>query len=221
MDLRALPPLEEPRARHQCLIYDGAPTRVLPTLAATAQKQLRNNYRCLYLHSPSMVRAMRHRLSLMGTDVARETASGRLVLTSEQQHLIDGSFDVDRMMQSLEEALHQALQQGCAGLWATGDMTWEMGPEWDFSKLLEYEWRLEEFFQQHPEMNGICQYHVDSLPWMATRRALETHRSIFFSDGLQLDNPHYIRPEVYRRDVARHNDLDCVIGQLCEWQCAA
>jgi hypothetical protein len=50
----------------------------------------------------------------------------------------------------LEGALHQALNDGYQGLWATGDMSREFGPERDFSKLLDYEWRLEELFQKHP-----------------------------------------------------------------------
>ena len=66
------------------------------------------------------------------------------------------------MMHTLEDALGRALNEGYDGLWATGDMTWELGPERDFSRLLEYEWRLEEFFRKHPALGGICQYHADT-----------------------------------------------------------
>ena len=43
-------------------------------------------------------------------------------------------------------------------------MSWEFGPGKDFSKLLEYEWRLEKFLTQRPAMSGIYQYHTDTLP---------------------------------------------------------
>jgi hypothetical protein len=33
------------------------------------------------------------------------------------------------MMGTLEDALEQALVDGYGGLWATGDMNWEMGRE--------------------------------------------------------------------------------------------
>lgn len=49
-------------------------------------------------------------------------------------------------------ALDQALDDGYIGLWVTGDMTWEFGPEKNFAKLLEYEWRLEELFHRRPEL---------------------------------------------------------------------
>ena len=99
-----------------------------------------------------MVAGMRSYLAAAGIDVAHEVGGGSLVLSSDQRHLVEGAFDIDRMMRTLEDALDQALNNGYAGLWATGDMSWEFGPQKDFSKLLEYEWRLEEFFRTHPEL---------------------------------------------------------------------
>jgi hypothetical protein len=92
-----------------------------------------------------MVAGMRCYLAAGGLDVAYEVEKASLILSSDQRHLANGRFDVDRMMCTLEGALEQALNDGYTGLWATGDMTWELGPEKDFSKLLEYEWRWKSF----------------------------------------------------------------------------
>ncbi len=180
--------------RHQCLIYQGPPSRQLPGLAAAARSMLEKNYRCLYLNSPPMVAGMRSYLAAQGVDVAIEVKKGSLVLSSDQQHLDNGSFDVDRMLSALEEALQQALKDGYQGLWATGDMTWEMGPQKDFSKLMEYEWRLEQFFRQNPGISGICQYHADTLPNASVLVGLQAHASVFISETLTLMNPHYVYP---------------------------
>jgi hypothetical protein len=59
-----------------------------------------------------------------------------------------------RMLGILSAAVDQALNDGYQGLWATGDMSCEFGPERDFSKLVEYEWRLEELFLKHPTLAG-------------------------------------------------------------------
>src|ERR1700744_4828110 len=64
--------------RHQCLIYEGDPTRHLRALAATLGEKLRRNYRCLYLNSPTMVEGMRSLLAAAGVDVAAATARGSL-----------------------------------------------------------------------------------------------------------------------------------------------
>src|SRR5580704_8929611 len=111
-------------SRHQCLIYEGAPSLHLASLAAAMRQKLEQNYRCLYLNSKPMVAGMRSYLAAAGIDVSREVERGSLILTSEQQHLVDGHFDIDRMMGTLEDGLNQALKDGYAGLWATGDITW-------------------------------------------------------------------------------------------------
>jgi hypothetical protein len=170
-------------------------------LAAIVREKLQQNYRCLYLNSSPMVAEMRSYLAAAGVDVAHEVTRNALVLTSEQGHLVDGThFDSERMMRSLENALSEALREGYKGLWATGDMTWELGPDKDFSKLLEYERRLEEFFRTHPEIGGVCQYHAETLPRNVVQQGLLVHRALFINETLSLVNPHYFCPENFPAD---------------------
>ena len=122
--------------RHQCLIYEGSPSRLLPALAAVVQQMLNENYRCLCLNSPVMVAGLRSYLAAQDLDVAYHASKGSLVLSSDQHHLFEGCFDVDRMISSLEDALNSSIKEGYEGLWATGDMSWEFGLQRDFSKLL-------------------------------------------------------------------------------------
>jgi hypothetical protein len=200
--------------RHQCLIYQGAPSQHLPSIAAVTQEKLKENYRCLYLNSAPMVAGMRSYLAAAGTDVAHEVENGSLVLSSEQRHLVDGRFEVERMMQTLGDALEQALADGYQGLWATGDMTWELGPAKDYSKLLEYEMQLEEFFHTHPRLSGMCQYHADTLPREMMRQGLLVHPTIFISKTLSLLNPHYVQPELLARGAIENAGLDSTIAHL-------
>ncbi|HTB95674.1 MAG TPA: MEDS domain-containing protein [Terracidiphilus sp.] len=177
--------------RHRCLLYEGPPSKQLPTLAAVICQKIEENYRCLYLNSPTMVTGMASYLAAQGRDVLEDTKQGRLVLSSDQHNAEDGLFDVDAMLQGLGDALDQALKDGYRGLWASGDMTWEFGRSGNFSRLLEYEWRLEEFFGSHPELEGICQYHVDTLPPEAIQHGRDAHPAIFVNETLSLVNLHY------------------------------
>lgn len=95
-----------------------------------------------------MVAALKSFLMADGVDVTGEIRKGNLVLSAQQSHLVDGHFQIGAMLRSLRNAVEQALEIGYAGLWATGDMTWEFGPDRDFSKLVEYEWRLEQYFRE-------------------------------------------------------------------------
>ena len=201
--------------RHQCLLYEGAPSRQLPAIAELLQRKLEQNFRCLYLNSPVMVASMRSHLAAVGLDVAAETAQTRLMMSSERHHLQDGRFfDVDQMMEGLEHALDQALSGGFAGLFATGDMTWEFGSERGSMKLLEYEWRLEEFFHSHPQLEGVCQYHLDTLPDVDPRDVLLTHPAVFINQTLSLLNPYSISPQPSVAQARENMELGSFLGQV-------
>jgi hypothetical protein len=178
--------------RHQCLIYDGSPSRQLPALALAMKQKLGENYRCVFLNSPPMVAGMRSYLAAAGVDIAQETDRGSLILSSDRDHLENGHFDPDRMMAILGDALAQARRAGYQGLGATGDMTWEFGPENNFAKLFEYECLLEDFFRSHPALSGVCQYHADTLPPDALRQGLASHPAFFVNETLARINPHYL-----------------------------
>ena len=173
----------EPRARHQCVVYDGAPARILPQLAFIAREYLKDNYRCLCLNSPPMIAETRCSLAALDIDVERAIAKGSLVLSSDQSHLADGHFDVDRMLRTLEDAVEKALQDGYKGLWATGDMSWEFGPDKNFTKLVEYEQRLDDLFHKQAALCGICQYHKDTLPKKYLRQGFRLHDDILLATG--------------------------------------
>lgn len=179
--------------RHQCFIYQGAPSSHLADIAQTLVQKLRAGHRCLYLNSPTMVAGMRWHLTVAGIDLVAETKRGALILSSDQGHLVGGKFDVKRMLRLLHEGLHQALADGYKGLWASGDMTWEFGNEANFDKLLEYERCLEDFMELNPRLSGVCLYHRDLLPAHAIHTALITHPSLYVSANLSEINPRYYR----------------------------
>jgi hypothetical protein len=192
-------------------VYEGSPAPHLPGLSALIRQKLGENYRCLYLHSPSMVAGLRSYLFAAGIDVTKEIMKGGLVLSSDNAHLVDGRFNIDRMIGMLEEALDQAVTDGYRGLWATGDMSREFGAERDFSKLLEYEWRLEEVFRKRPALSGICQYHADTLPREVLRHGLLTHQSLFINETLSRLNPLYVEQESFTLQSFDNTALDKII----------
>lgn len=202
--------------RHQCMIYEGSPARHLPALAASIRQKLGENYRCLYLNSPPMVAGLRSYLFATGVDVPQEVLKGSLIVSSGDGHLLNRAFDTERMLNTLNDAVNQALVDGYRGLWATGDMSWEFGPKKDFSRLLEYEWGLEELFERHQALCGVCQYHTDSLPREVVRQGLLTHQGIFVNDTLSRLNSHYVRRESFVTSFQIPADLDNTIDRLCK-----
>jgi hypothetical protein len=204
--------------RHQCLIYEGAPSKQLPALAKTIQQKLNEGYRCLYLNSRPMVAGMRFYLAAGDMDVVDEIAKARLVLSSETVISPDGGFNVDLMLLKLEDALDQALSDGYKGLWATGDMTWEFGPEKNFEKLLEYEWGLEALMQKRSQLCGICQYHQDTMPREVARQGLLTHQTVFINETLSRINPHYAPSGLASEQLPTNLELDELLAAVHQLQ---
>ena len=199
-------------SRHQCLIYNGAPSKKLSLLAGALKDKLVEGYRCLYLNSPPMVAGMRSTLAAMDIDVA-EVVKDRLILSSDTVST-GGNFDSELMLDKLEDLLDQAIKDGYKGLWASGDMTWEFGPAKDFSKLMEYEVGLEKIFHRRKELCGICQYHHDSLPQDAMRQSLLIHPTIVINETLKIINPQYLKSK-WPTDLNTSEKLDEMIADLC------
>lgn len=138
-----------------------------------------------------MVAGIRYHLMAAGVDVTHEATKGALLLSSDDSHLVNGIFDVDRMIAMLSDTVQQALADGYQGLFATGDMTWEFGAEKNFARLLEYERALEAFFQRTPALRGVCQYCEDTLPTHAVQDALISHRALYINETLSRINQLY------------------------------
>lgn len=201
--------------RHQCIIYTGSPAHKLNSLAQVMLRKLRNGYRCLYMNSEEMLAEMRSCIVAMGVDVEKEIAEKKLVLSSAPV-CVDEDFDTDRMLQQLEQSLNEALTDGFKGLWASGDMTWELGSEKNHEKLMEYEWKLESLFKRREELQGICQYHYDTLPHDLVRQGLLMHGTIYINETNTCINPHHNAATLPVTDETIEPLLDEMIEKICK-----
>jgi MEDS: MEthanogen/methylotroph, DcmR Sensory domain len=178
--------------RHQGFFSNGSPSHHIPMIAAVIKKRLIQNHRCLYFNSEQMVAELRSGLAEIGVNVSRETSKHSLVFVSSLGHLRDDqTFDVDRMIAGLGDALNQTLQDGYVGLWASGDIAWEFGDKGDFGQLRHYEMQLEEFMCAHAEMSGVCLYDATGLPLEAMQTGREVHPSFFISENESHLSPAY------------------------------
>ena len=97
--------------RHQCLIYEGSPSKKLAFIAEIIKSKLDEGYRCLYLNSPTMVTGLRSTLASMDMNVATEVAKARLVLSSESVPFGE-KFSGEGIVRNLEDAVNHAKNEG-------------------------------------------------------------------------------------------------------------
>lgn len=167
-----MPEAENPR--HTCLLYEGEPSEPIAVVAPLIEDALRQGYRCLYLADPATLTRAAGALEARGVEVSALAARGALVLSAERPHLDAGGFRPEAMVDSLEGLIDRALADGFEGLFATGDVAWELGEGADLGSLLDYETRLETLFHRKP-LRGICQYRRGALPPRALHDALRAH----------------------------------------------
>jgi len=197
-------------SRHKCLIYDGHPSEQLPVIVPLLEDGLSANERCLYLGDPMMIAMVQNALAARKIDVAGEIARGALVFSSDRPPE-DQPFEPGAMVGMLVGMIDEAVEDGFAGLCATGDMRWELGRDENFDRLHEYEALLEQVFRSKP-LRGICQYHRGTVPTKALDAAVRAHRSLYIDGWLNRDNLFYVPPELLLHEYKDGS-------QLGEWMC--
>jgi hypothetical protein len=122
---------------HVCLLYEdraGQRSAVAAFLAAG----LARGQRCVFVADESTLEEVGQALEAAGIAVAREQERGALrLLTKRDCYLADGEFRPAAMVDLLRREEAQAIADGFAGAWLTGDMTWALGREPGCDRLIE------------------------------------------------------------------------------------
>lgn len=205
---------DQPVSRHKCLIYEGHPSEQLPVVVPMMENSLKDNWRCLYLGDPANVSMVGTALNSRGIDTRREADRGALIFSSDRDHLDGGKFEPKAMIDGLCQMIDLAVKDGFNGLWATGDMMWELGSDYNFEYLTEYEALLEQVFRSKPLL-GLCQYHKDVLPPLAVEEALKTHPNVYVGESYAQDNLYFMPPEFFLQ-TGSSKDRDAQAQWMCD-----
>ena len=109
------------QGEHICAVYETEDEQ-LATAAEYLADGLRAGERVFYVaESSAALKRFRAALTRCGVNAAAKAKQGALVeSTHADAHLVDGRFDVERMMRLLNEAVESALNDGFAGLRTCG-----------------------------------------------------------------------------------------------------
>lgn len=180
---------------HICSLFETEEGQ-LAVAAAYVAEGLRRGERCFYVAgSEAALKRFRTALAGSGIDPAAVARSGALLeATSADAHLAGGTFDSERMLALLNDAVEAALNAGFTGLRTCGDMSWLLDEPAGAEHVVEYEALLNQFFRG-VRATGMCQYDRRRLPAHIIDHALATHGSVAIG-GRCRDNPFYEPPEV-------------------------
>lgn len=198
--------------QHLCVFYD-TPASAHNTVAPFFRDGLAQNDRCLFIADEESARATRALLVRAGVDDERELKRGALtILQVREAYLPNGRFDARAMVEFLEQEIDRALEDGFAGLRASGDMAWALGPEPGTEQLVEYEAVLNDVAARRPFL-GICRYGLQRFPPSTLRDMLRVHPQVVIA-SLVCPSTHYEPPGMVLGRVSEDERLRWAIGQL-------
>lgn len=136
------------------------------------------NERLLYLADSSSTDAVVGMLEGVGIDGAACAASGRLeVRSSTDSYLAGGTFDANRVKDSLREETEAAMASGYAGLRVVGEMTWALRGAPGSDRLPAYEADVDDLFADG-RLTAMCQYDRRGFPAAVLAAAVAPHRVV-------------------------------------------
>jgi hypothetical protein len=182
------------QADHVCAIYSSGDDQVR-LVGDYMRIGIDGGERCLYIVDDRTFDDVRGTLASAGIDIGAAVAARRLVLmTKRDSYLERGRFDPDAMIWALSAITDEAISDGCTGLRVTGEMTWALGPEIGCDRLIDYERKLNEFFDTS-RAHAICQYNLSRFPAATIRDVLRTHPLAVIADKV-CPNFYYEPPDV-------------------------
>jgi hypothetical protein len=106
-----------------------------------------------------------------------------------------GVFDPDRMLKMLAAYWDETRELGYAASRLIGEMVPEIQQVPGGERLLEYESRVSILLRDHP-ITTVCQYDANSFDGATIMEVLKVHPKMLVN-GMVINNPFYIEPEVY------------------------
>jgi hypothetical protein len=122
------------------------------------------------------------------------------VLEADTTYCPDGTFDVDRMIETVGEAHHRSIREGYGGARVAGEMTWAKRGHPGSENLAEYECRVNVLVRTVPT-TAVCQYDAQRFDGAMLYNILSVH-PMMIVHGQVVMNPYYIQPEVFLTGIA-------------------
>ena len=202
------------QGQHICVLFETEQEH-LAVAAGYIADGLRSGEQCLYGgHSAQALRQFHGALEDEGIDTAATIRRGALLTgTTGQLHLAGGTFDSERMLGLLNEAVETALNSGYKGLRACGDMSWLLDHPEAEEQVLQYESLLNGFFSG-ARASGMCLYDRRRLSARLVDHGIATHPTVVV-EGEHTRNPFYESPaSAARRSPGQRKAINAKINAL-------
>jgi PAS domain S-box-containing protein len=164
---------------HFCSIYEN-PEEHYAVAVPFIRIGIERGDKCVYIADDETEKAVGEAMQAGGIDVERALATHSLVLTTkEQAYLKHGSFDPEWIFTFWREAAGRAMNEGFAGLRATGETEWVRRNAPGLERWMEYESRLTDTLAES-NCVALCQYNRQIFSSELILDVIRTHPTVVY-----------------------------------------
>jgi len=183
---------------HMVIFYEDD-KEIVDILVNYIKSNLENNTKCIYITGDADTEKIVENLKLVIDCDKYIENSQLLILNKEDAYSKSGTFVPDQMIDMLIKEADLAISDGYGGLAITGEISWVLDYEDGFDRIMEYEWKLNEYvFAEHP-VSSICRYNLNKFSDDMIINVIQVHPYIIWKNKIH-ENPFYIPVEGFKTD---------------------
>jgi PAS domain S-box-containing protein len=202
---------------HLCLIYSSREEQ-FAAIGPSLEIGLERRERVLYVADDISAAVVGDAMGETGIDVDRYRRDGMLVIIpgKQEMYIKPGSFHPDWSFRFLTQQEDEAKAAGFAGIRIIGEMSWAIGDEPDYGRLIEFESEANRWLPQ-VNASAICQYNLNQFPPEVILGVVQTHPVVIYR-GDVCRNPYYIPPDEFLRPNRAAVELERLLSNIQESQ---
>ncbi len=178
---------------HMCLVFrDEAERKQI--VSKFVESGIAEEEKVGYFADAATPSEVKEWLESMDVDISEALAENSLSIDEALDvYCPDGSFQPERMWDTLKDAYTQAEEEGYPNARVTGEMTWSLRGMTGSERLIEYESGINKVVKTHP-ITAMCQYDANKFSGSLIFKALQVHPYMVVN-GQLVENPYYISEE--------------------------
>lgn len=175
---------------HMVLLYDDNDYNAEISAAYISSRVIRNE-KCIYITGDDNQELLIEKLELI-IDIEQALSNGQvLILQQSDAYSKEGHFDPDKMIELIKTLSLEAIEDGYSAFAITGEISWVLAYESGFSKIMEYEYKLNsEIFGTYP-VSAVCRYNLNKFSSEMIKNIIDVHPIIIWKGQIHY-NPFYI-----------------------------
>lgn len=199
------------QGEHLCSVY--ADTGELLTQAVPYIKAgLVNGERCIYVADQHSKETIVQALNFWGIHADHEITTGRLVFWTRHNYRQPGLFDLNTMLNFINQTLTQAMEDGHTGIRLAVEMSWTLNNGINDDDLVRWEDFINTISFPGSHISFICQYNRHLLPCPLIAKAVQVHPVVILGEDI-CPNSSY-RPASDVLTAQDENNLDELLSSI-------